>query len=103
MPTFKVEMRLHTTVTLRVEAASENEVYAVLDERGDELDPESYWKADTSVDWNQGNPVSVEPIPGNPTADYVIAETRFGKDFVVRQLSESLPGVEMETKMEMKK
>jgi len=98
MPTFRVEMRLHTTVTLTVEAASENEIYEVIDERGDELDPESYWKAETSEDWNQGNPVNVEPVPGNPTADYVIAETRFGKDFVVRQMSEKLPGLEGKTK-----
>jgi hypothetical protein len=93
MPTFKIEMRLHKTVTLTVEAESEDEVNDVLEELGDDLDPEMYWKGETLEDWNQGNPVSVTPAPGNPEADYVIGKTRFGRDFVARHKSEVLPGM----------
>jgi len=94
MPTFKVEMRLHKSVTLTVEAESVEEIHVVLEERGDDLDPDMYYRSKTFEDWNQGNPVSVEPVPGNPKADYVIAETRCGKDFVAKQESEWLEGVE---------
>ena len=94
MPTFKVEFRLHKSVTLTVEAESVDEVNAVLDERGDDIDPDMYWKAKTFEDWNQSDPVNVGPVAGNPEPDYVIAETRFGRDFVVRQKSEKLKGVE---------
>jgi hypothetical protein len=93
MPTFKVEMDLHKTVTLTVEAESEDEVNDVFEELGDDLDPEMYWKAETFEDWNQGNPVSITSVAGNPEADYVIGKTRFGRDFVVKQKSERLKGV----------
>lgn len=93
MPTFKVEFRFHKTMTLTVEAESEDEIYAMLDERGDELDPDFYYKAETFEDWNQGHPIDVKKVEGNPKADYVIGKTRFGKDFILKQESERLPGV----------
>jgi hypothetical protein len=95
MPTFKVEMRLHKTVTLTVEAESEDEVNDVFEELGDDLDPEMYWKAKTFEDWNQGNPVSITSVAGNPKADYVIgkSKTRLGRDFIAKQESEWLKGV----------
>jgi hypothetical protein len=93
MPTFRVEMRLHKMVTLTVEAESEDEVNDVFEELGDDLDPEMYCKAKTFEDWNQGNPVSIAPVAGNPEADYVIGRTRNGRDFIARQKSEMLPGM----------
>jgi len=91
MPTFKVEMRLHKSVTLTVEAESEEEIYDVLDR--DDLDPDMYYKAKTFEDWNQGIPWDVKILECNPTADYVIGETRCGKDFIVKKESEWLEGV----------
>ena len=85
MPTFKVDMRLHRTITITVEAKDEADVYTVLD-GNDDLDPEMYWKgAIVSEDWNQGSPFLVNEIEGK--ADYVIADTKFGRDFVVRKES----------------
>ncbi len=92
MPTFKVEFRFHKTMTLTVEAESEEAIYDMLDERGDGLDPDFYYKAETFEDWTS-NPIDVKKAEGNPKADYVIAETRCGKDFVVKQESEWLKGI----------
>lgn len=94
MPTFKIVFRLHKTVTITVEAESADEVNAVLDERGDDIDPDMYYKGETFEDWNQRDPMSVESVLANPEADYVIGKTRYGRDFVVRQKSEKLKGVE---------
>ena len=94
MPTFNVTFRFHKSITLSVEAESVDEVNAVLEERGDDIDPDMYWKSGTFEDWNQGNPMSVESAVGNPKADYVIGKTRFGLDFVVKQESEKLKGIE---------
>lgn len=94
MPTFKVEFRFHKIVTFTVEAENANEVHAVLDERGDDIDPDGYYKANTFEDWNQCDPMSVDPVLTNPEADYVIGKTRFGLDFVVKQKSERLKGIE---------
>ena len=81
MPTFKVDMRLHKTVTLLVEAESEDEIYGILD-KDDNLDPEMYWKATTTEDWNQVSPFDVKQV--NEKADYIIGDTKFGRDFIVK-------------------
>jgi hypothetical protein len=92
MPTFRVEFRFHKTMTLTVEAESEQTIYAMLDERGDELDPDFYYKAETFEDWTS-NPIDVKEVEGNPKADYIIGTTRFGKDFILKVESERFPGV----------
>ena len=82
MPTFKIDMRIHKTVTILVEAESEDAINDVLDELSDDLDPENYWKAKTFEDWNQGSPFNIKQV--EEKADYVIGDTKWGRDFVVK-------------------
>jgi hypothetical protein len=103
MPTFKIEMRFRKTVTVTVEAESKEEIETLLDEdlgdvgvRGGQApgsDSEMYSRAHVFEDWDTSFPFQVSEAKGNPKADYVIGKTPYGRDFVVKQESERLPGV----------
>lgn len=83
MSVFKIEMKLRKTVTITVEADHLDAIYDVLD--NDDLDPDSYWKSKKEEHWNI-DPFDVTLILNEEVeGDYVIADTKFGKDFVVKK------------------